>query len=46
MRISFEGKVILIAGGTGGLGKAVSLAFLKQRAEVAVTYRSEQNSTP
>ena len=32
---------VLIAGGTGGLGRAVSLAFLNQPAKVAVTYRSE-----
>jgi NAD(P)-dependent dehydrogenase (short-subunit alcohol dehydrogenase family) len=32
---------VLIAGGTGGLGRAVSLAFLNQSAKVAVTYRSE-----
>lgn len=37
----FEGKVALVAGGTGGLGRAVSLAFLKERATVHVTYRSE-----
>jgi len=32
---------VLIAGGTGGLGEAVSLAFLNEGAKVAVTYRSE-----
>jgi NAD(P)-dependent dehydrogenase (short-subunit alcohol dehydrogenase family) len=32
---------VLIAGGTGGLGRAVSLAFLNQSAKVDVTYRSE-----
>lgn len=37
----FKGKAALVAGGTGGLGKAVSLAFLKQGAHVNVTYRSE-----
>src|SRR5580698_7497569 len=42
MQISFEGKVVLIAGGTGGLGRSVSLAFLNERAKVAVTYRSEE----
>ena len=35
----FNGKLVLVAGGTGGLGKAVSLAFLKESADVAVTYR-------
>lgn len=32
------GKVALIAGGTGGLGRAVSLAFLKDGADLIVTY--------
>lgn len=32
---------VLIAGGTGGLGQAVTLAFLNQGARVAVTYRAE-----
>ena len=34
----FHGKVVLVAGGTGGLGKAVSMAFLNESASVAVTY--------
>jgi NAD(P)-dependent dehydrogenase (short-subunit alcohol dehydrogenase family) len=37
----FSGKVVLVAGGTGGLGKAVALAFLDEAATVHVTYRSE-----
>jgi NAD(P)-dependent dehydrogenase (short-subunit alcohol dehydrogenase family) len=32
-------KTIFVAGGTGGLGRAVSLAFLQERARVIVTYR-------
>ena len=39
MNISFSGKVALVAGGTGGLGNAVSLAFLEEGAKVVVTYR-------
>lgn len=35
----FNAKSVLIAGGTGGLGRAVSLAFLEQLANVSVTYR-------
>lgn len=35
----FSDQVVLVAGGTGGLGRAVSLAFLQQGARVAVTYR-------
>ena len=41
MNISFSGKVALVAGGTGGLGNAVSLAFLEEGAKVVVTYRKE-----
>lgn len=37
----FEGRVVLVAGGTGGLGRAVSLAFLKEDAKVVATYRHE-----
>lgn len=36
---SFKDQRVLIAGGTGGLGRAVSLAFLGQLAKVFVTYR-------
>lgn len=32
-------RVVLVAGGTGGLGRAVALAFLGDGAKVAVTYR-------
>jgi NAD(P)-dependent dehydrogenase (short-subunit alcohol dehydrogenase family) len=35
-------RVVLVAGGTGGLGRAVSLAFLEQGWTVAVTYRNGQ----
>jgi NAD(P)-dependent dehydrogenase (short-subunit alcohol dehydrogenase family) len=37
----FEGRVVLVAGGTGGLGRAVSLAFLKENAKVNATYRNQ-----
>jgi NAD(P)-dependent dehydrogenase (short-subunit alcohol dehydrogenase family) len=40
MNTRFSGKVVLIAGGTGGLGKAVSRAFLEEDARVIVTYRN------
>jgi NAD(P)-dependent dehydrogenase (short-subunit alcohol dehydrogenase family) len=42
MNISFSGKIVLVAGGTGGLGNAVSLAFLEEGARVVVTYRKEE----
>jgi NAD(P)-dependent dehydrogenase (short-subunit alcohol dehydrogenase family) len=38
----FTGKVVLVAGGTGGLGRAVSLAFLEEGAKLIVTYRRDQ----
>src|SRR5260370_25348961 len=38
----FGGKVALVAGGTGGLGRAVSLAFLERGWKVAVTYRRRE----
>ncbi len=37
----FSGKVALVAGGTGGLGRAVSLAFLQEGATVIVTYKNQ-----
>jgi NAD(P)-dependent dehydrogenase (short-subunit alcohol dehydrogenase family) len=40
MAALFDGKAALVAGGTGGLGRAVSLAFLGEGAAVAVTYRN------
>jgi NAD(P)-dependent dehydrogenase (short-subunit alcohol dehydrogenase family) len=40
MNTRFSGKVVLIAGGTGGLGNAVSRAFLEEDARVIVTYRN------
>jgi len=42
MSSDFSGKVVLVAGGTGGLGRAVSLAFLERGAQVAVTWRNEK----
>lgn len=37
----FSGKVVLVAGGTGGLGRAVALTFLQEGARVIVTYRRQ-----
>jgi NAD(P)-dependent dehydrogenase (short-subunit alcohol dehydrogenase family) len=42
MNIDFAGKVALVAGGTGGLGRAVSLACLEEGAKVVVPYRKEK----
>jgi NAD(P)-dependent dehydrogenase (short-subunit alcohol dehydrogenase family) len=40
-----SGQVALIAGGTGGLGHAVSAGFLEAGAVVIVTYRKQDEST-
>jgi len=42
----FSGKTALVAGGTGGLGRAVAAALLREDARVIVTYRrpSEMDS--
>lgn len=41
MEISFAGKIVLVAGGAGGLGRAVSLAFLNEGAKVVVPWYVE-----
>ena len=40
--MKFSDMVVLVAGGTGGLGRAVSLAFLEEGAKVIVTYREQK----
>jgi len=42
MSAKFEGRVVLVAGGTGGLGRAVTLAFLEEGAKIVVTYRAQE----
>ena len=42
MGAGHAGKTVLVAGGTGGLGRAVSLAFLADGAAVVVTYRKPE----
>jgi NAD(P)-dependent dehydrogenase (short-subunit alcohol dehydrogenase family) len=42
MKIDFSEQIAVVAGGTGGLGKAVSLAFLSEGAKTVVTYRKEE----
>jgi NAD(P)-dependent dehydrogenase (short-subunit alcohol dehydrogenase family) len=42
MSAKFDGKVVLVAGGTGGLGHAVTLALLEAGAKVVVTYRAPE----
>jgi NAD(P)-dependent dehydrogenase (short-subunit alcohol dehydrogenase family) len=42
MSTRFSRKVAVVAGGTGGLGRAVSLAFLEEGAKVVATYRDQK----
>jgi NAD(P)-dependent dehydrogenase (short-subunit alcohol dehydrogenase family) len=42
MNARFSSRVALITGGTGGLGRAVSHAFLQEDAKVIVTYRDQK----
>ncbi len=42
MSRDFFGKTVLVAGGTGGLGREVSLAFVASGAQVVVTWRHEK----
>jgi NAD(P)-dependent dehydrogenase (short-subunit alcohol dehydrogenase family) len=37
--MDWKDRIVLVAGGTGGLGRAVSLGFLEAGADVVVTYR-------
>jgi NAD(P)-dependent dehydrogenase (short-subunit alcohol dehydrogenase family) len=40
---NFDGKVVLVTGGTGGLGTEVCLAFLRANASLGVTYHSDSS---
>ena len=42
LNINFVGRTVVVAGGTGGLGKSVSLAFLDEGAKVVVPYRRDE----
>ena len=37
--MNFHDKIVLVTGGTGGLGREVTMAFLEAGATVIVTYR-------
>ena len=41
----FDAKAVLVAGGTGALGRAVTLAFLRESADVTVTWQHENELT-
>ncbi len=37
--MNFHDKIVLVTGGTGGLGREVTMAFLEAGATVVVTYQ-------
>ena len=41
--MNFHDKIVLVTGGTGGLGREVTMAFLEAGATVIVTYRARKN---
>jgi NAD(P)-dependent dehydrogenase (short-subunit alcohol dehydrogenase family) len=40
--MNFNEKIVLVTGGTGGLGREVTMAFLESGASVVVTYRAAE----
>ncbi|HVA94831.1 MAG TPA: SDR family NAD(P)-dependent oxidoreductase [Candidatus Dormibacteraeota bacterium] len=40
--MNFHDKIVLVTGGTGGLGREVTMAFLEAGASVVVTYQREE----
>jgi NAD(P)-dependent dehydrogenase (short-subunit alcohol dehydrogenase family) len=40
--MNFNEKIVLVTGGTGGLGREVTMAFLEAGASVVVTYRAAE----
>jgi len=44
MTARFSSKIALITGGTGGLGRAVTLSFLHEGAAVIATYRKKEEA--
>ena len=40
--MNFHDKIVVVTGGTGGLGREVTMAFLEAGATVAVTYRAAE----
>jgi|SRR5579863_1991180 NAD(P)-dependent dehydrogenase (short-subunit alcohol dehydrogenase family) len=40
--MNFHDKIVVVTGGTGGLGREVTMAFLEAGARVAVTYRAAE----
>jgi len=42
--MSFEGKVVMVTGGSRGIGRACAVAFGKQRATVVITYAGNEEA--
>src|SRR3954453_15658892 len=42
MELGLRDKAVLVTGGTRGIGRAIALAYARERARVAVTYASDE----
>ena len=42
MEFDFKGQTAIVAGGTRGIGRAISVAFLKAGAKVFATYQRNE----
>ena len=43
MDMGLKDAVVLVTGGTGGIGRRTALAFAAEGARVAITYRSRED---
>ncbi len=42
MNLELENKIVVLTGGTGGVGRSIALAFLQEKSKVIVLHRNEE----